>query len=186
VELNRRTKLVGGVLALAVAGLIYDRVITGGGPATADAAPVQPTVEGAKPADSGTTPENKGNVGKLADRLAALDEDLGGPGVREDAFVAPVGWFPVDDTIAAPATVVAKPGHGHVINSVLRLRDKEVKSVVVDGKMLRPQVPVKFEEQGKEWTYELVKAWVDDDQVTHVEFKVNGQLMEIHRRFVEQ
>ncbi|HYE62598.1 MAG TPA: hypothetical protein VD997_11440 [Phycisphaerales bacterium] len=187
-ELNRRTKLAGGVLALAVAALIYDRVIAGDGPASAEAsapAAKPPALGDAEREKSG--PENPNHRGALAAQLTKLGEadQPMWPSTRDDAFVAPATWFPADEepsSHADSAAASAKSASHYVINSVLMDRGTNlISSVTVDNKALRPGLPVKVDAGGKVRTYELVRAWIDEAKVTHVELKVDGKLIEIRR-----
>lgn len=187
-ELNRRTKVVGGVLALAVAALVYDRFIAGG-PAEAGAAP--PGVPAAPPSAERSEPKPeapKQPRGALATKLASLEVTEVGPSTREDVLVAPVGWFPVEEeAAAAPAAPKAAETSKHVLNSVLASRGKPIESVVIDGQLLRLGVAktVTLENEARSRTYEFVRARVDDDRVTHVEFKVDGRLLEVKRKFAD-
>ena len=177
-ELNRRTKLTGGVLALAVAALIYDRVISGG-PVSADAAPLQPAAAAADPSPaSPARNEASPSQGALARRLDALDDVFTGPMQREDAFAAPITWFPKesDAATAAPAPVAKRAGE-HSVRSVL-IDKGQVRSAIVDGRLLRPGVPVKVNDGAKTRTYELVRAWIHEGK-SHAEVRINGELLEL-------
>lgn|GEM_PF-2640604 len=183
-ELNRRTKLVGGVLALAVAALIYDRVIAGGTPATAtaDLAPPQaePVLTPATPSQA-KAEEKPAHRGALSARLSSLESEFSSAPSRGDAFVAPVAWFPVDDTPELGTKDAPKKTGVHVLTAVMMDKDGKARFAVVDGQRLRPGLPLKCTVDGKTRTYELVKAWVDEHNETHVEILVNEELYELTR-----
>lgn len=183
-ELNRRTKLVGGVLALAVAALIYDRVIAGSTPATATAdlaAPADPALTPAAPPAQAKADEKAIHRGALSARLASLENEASATPARGDAFVAPVAWFPVDDTPEPGAKSPSKKTNVHTLTAVMMDKDGKARFAVIDGQRLRPGVPLKCTVDDKTRTYELVKAWVDERNETHVEVLVNDELYELTR-----
>jgi hypothetical protein len=111
-----------------------------------------------------------------------------GPETREGVFTAPVSWFPVDEEVGgvtADVPAAAEPAK-HKLN-LLADRDNAgfIKSVLIDGHLLRLGVPVKVEKDGAKHTYEFVRAWVDEARVTHVEFKLDGKLLEVKRKFTD-
>jgi hypothetical protein len=130
VELTKRTKVAGGVLALALAFLIWDRL---NAPASASAAteatPPAPSATAAAPS-KGPAPKTADQAlhqGALADRLEQLSA---GSGSRADAFAAPMEWF--------PAPVVAPPSKARPEAAPVDFSKHCLSNVVVGG----PGLPV--------------------------------------------
>ncbi len=180
-ELKPRTKLVGGVLALALAALIADRVI-GYGPASAEAAPAADQGAAAtgpvREPPRKQAPQESAHHGALGARLDELAST--GGAVAKDAFIAPVAWFPPDP---APEQVqlVDKPREEpkRRLTSVVGDGSKAGKAAVIDGKLFKVGVPVVVEgSDGRRYRYELVRAWFEDN-VGRAQVRINGKLVDL-------
>jgi hypothetical protein len=181
VELKPRTKLVGGVLALALAALIVDRMV-GPGPASAEAAPASD--QGAAQAAPVREPPRKqapiepAHHGALGARLDELASAEAAP--TKDAFIAPVAWFPPDP---APEQVqlVDKPREEpkRRLTSVVGDGSRAGKAAVIDGKLFKVGSPVMVEgSDGRKYRYELVRAWFEGN-VGRAQVRINGKLVEL-------
>jgi hypothetical protein len=148
VELPKRTKIAGGVLVLALAGLGYDRFAAS--PESASAAvepagntnspeasakagvPVPNPVANAAPSEALVQP-----TGALADRLSQLRLALPKDSARDDAFKAPPEWFPAPvrkPITEAPKVREEKPAFK--LTSVFTIGQGELapKVAVIDNK----------------------------------------------------
>ena len=176
-ELKPRTKIVGGVLALALAALIFDRVI-GSGPASAEAAPAADQGVPAREPPRKQVVAAPVNQGALAARLKVLG--AAGSGAGKDAFVAPAQWFPPD---AEPEQVQIKDTPREEpkrrLTSVVSDGSKVGKAAVIDGKLFRVgERVVVTGSDGRKYGYELVRAWFENN-VGHAQVRINGKLVEL-------
>jgi hypothetical protein len=167
VELNRRTKLVGGILALAVAALIYDRFIAGG-PASAEVAPMNSAASApeAKPEPPAARPERPPNRGALSSKLAVMRAESNVSAPR-DAFVAPAAWFPPPEVAVQdepqPVAAAARVSTVHKISSVM-FKDRAMKDVrfaVVDNQRLEVGCPRQSHRRGQESPHVRVGPCLD-------------------------
>lgn len=160
-ELTKRTKVAGGVLALALGFLIWDRWSA---PASASAAteatpastPSTPSSPQSAATPSKASPEQQLHQGALADRLDQLSSSSGSRGA--DAFAAPMEWFP-EPVIAKPAK--AKPENTpvdlsrHVLKAVLEGPGLPT-TALVDGHAMK--VGQKWSSPDGDETIELLDA----------------------------
>jgi hypothetical protein len=176
VELNKRTKLVGGLLAFALAGLIFDRVI-GYGPKVAQAAPA-PEAAAAPPREAPRLATGKGSQhhGALTARLKAIGGSRVDSPQRDNAFIAPVAWFPPDEEVVQQKQAEAKKAQRqHHLTTVLSSKDRGIYAVRVDGKLLRRNAPELVESAEGKYKLEFIAAEYDDKTgVTRVEVLVDG------------
>jgi hypothetical protein len=177
VELNTRTKVAGGVLALALAALIYDRVILGG-PASASAAPVADQAPPSREPPRKQVQESAFH-GALATRLETLAASLL-TSQEKDAFVAPAAWFPPDPE---PEQTVVVQSHKDEprrrLTSVVADSTGRGRAAVIDGKLFQVGVPQTIEgTDGRKHRYELVRAWFEG-KVGRAMVRVDGRVVEL-------
>jgi hypothetical protein len=177
VELNKRTKIIGGVMVVGLAALAYDRL--SGGPDAAVAAPANPASAAAAPSGNppAAAPHPAGEHGALAGALADRLGQLGRPSdSRPDAFVAPVAWFPppaaAEKEKTEKKTIDLTKYH---VTSVMESKDsKHPSTVVVNG---HPLVGGKaWMSPDKQETLELIEA---TPQRGVVRVRINGQECEL-------
>ncbi len=160
VELNTRTKIAGGVLALALAALGVDQFLPG--PATAEAG--SPVAEAAPAVATPRTSKPAAKPGALARRLAQLGGTQEGVEREErDVFVAPVSWFTVvsaEPLKKVEAKVAPAPTSAHRLTSV-----GSGGVAQIDGHVLKVGKPVVAEGlDGKRQKYELLSLEQDDSK----------------------
>jgi hypothetical protein len=143
VELPKRTKIAGGVLVLALAGLGYDRFAASPESASAAVEPAGNTNSPEASAKAGApvpaTPSEAlvQPTGALADRLSQLRLELPKDAARDDAFKAPPEWFPAPvrkPITEAPKVREEKPAFK--LTSVFTIGQGELapKVAVIDNK----------------------------------------------------
>lgn len=167
VELNKRTKIAGGVLALALAALGFDRF--GTGPQGAEAAET-PEASPASTAPRPPVAEQPSAKGRLAGRLAELGQEDADASVGRDAFVAPAAWF-VKVEPALAAEPVTEPGPvKHRLTAVMGADFAKV-----DDHLLRIGKAAAYDgEDKKSHQYELVSVRRDESGAPVATVRIDG------------